>query len=71
MTTSLTFEFFMTVAAGLLLVCGLFTYYLVDKLYTKAVCLYVASYELIEAMRKGEITVKVKVTETEHEPDDK
>lgn len=68
MTIALTFEFFMAIFAALLLACGLFTWYLVDKLYAKTVSLYVEAYELLEALKNGELVVTI--TEIKNEPDD-
>ena len=69
MSIALTFEFFVMIFAALLLICGLFAWYMTDKLYTKAVCLYVETYELVEALKNGEVIVKITETEKD-EPDD-
>ena len=46
----MTIEVFTLFCAGLLLVCALYSWYMVDKLYTEAVCLYASQIELAEQL---------------------
>ena len=48
----MTFEVFALFCAGLLIVCALYSWYMIDKLYNEAVTLHACSIELVHQVEK-------------------